>query len=265
MLERIVHDNGVVTYRSARLAACGVTHGFSTRIGGVSEGLYRSLNLATLEKSDQTDYNTSVAENFRRFRRALGCEKYVRCEAKQVHGTTVWVPPAKPTKPGEAPEADALVTDHVGKLLTVRVADCVPILMSASDGSVVAAVHAGWRGLVAGVIGETLRVLEARFDVAPHDVRVAVGPAISVDHFAVDEDVAEQFIKAGLGQAVDRRFGEKPHVNLPEAALLQLIDAGVPASHVDSTDRCTYRDEDEFFSHRRDEGRTGRHAAVIAI
>jgi copper oxidase (laccase) domain-containing protein len=77
--------------------------------------------------------------------------------------------------------------------------------------------------------------------------------------------VAERFIVSGLGQAVDRSQGAKPHLNLPDAALMQLVDAGLAARHIDVTDRCTHRDGDEFFSHRRDEGTTGRLAAVIAI
>jgi YfiH family protein len=265
MLQRTVHNNGVVTYQSPKLGDCGVRHGFTTRLGGISEGPYASLNLDTLEKSDQSDFNTSVAENFRRVREALGCPKYMRTAVRQVHGGEVWVPPAAPSKPDEAPEADAIVTDQPGKLLTIRIADCVPVLLANDAGTVIAAAHAGWRGLVAGVLSNTLEVMGQRFGASADGVTAAIGPAISVAHFEVGEDVAEQFIRAGLGQAVDRTLGQKPHINLPDAALMQLVDAGLSPSRIDVTDRCTYRDEGEFFSHRRDEGKTGRLAAVIAI
>ena len=264
MLQRICHENGVVTYQSPRLGETGAVHAFSTRRGGRSEGPYASLNLATLEKSDKTDANTDVAENFRRLRAALDCAQHVRVEVKQVHGAAVWVPPAKPIKPHEAPEADAIVTDRPGKLLTVRVADCVPVLLASADGSVVAAVHAGWRGLVAGVVGEAIGVMRERFGIEAGSMRAAIGPAIGVGHFEVGEDVAEAFIKADLGRAVDRTLGAKPHVSLADAAVMQLLDAGLRAEGIDGSDCCTYRDADEFFSHRRDEGVTGRMAAVIA-
>jgi len=263
MLQRIEHDNGLVSYQSPKLQAIGVTHAFSTRIGGMSEGPYASLNLATLEKSEKSDFNTHVAENFRRFRRALDVEKHVRTAVKQVHGAEVWVPPARPTKPGDEPEADALATAHADKLLTVRIADCLPVLLASSDGGAVATVHAGWRGFVAGVIPAAVRTLREQFNVAPAHLVAAIGPAISVGQFEVGEAVAEQFIVAGLGGAVDRGYGEKPHINMPDAAVMQLVDAGLAASRIEVTDRCTYRDEADFFSHRRDEGTTGRLAAVI--
>jgi YfiH family protein len=264
MLHRIAHVNGVVSYQSPKLEHLGVVHAFSTRIGGVSEGPYASLNLATLEKSPHSDFNTSVSENFRRFRRALGVERRVRSEVKQVHGAEVWEPPPAPIRPQEAPEADALMSDRPDKLLTVRTADCVPVLLSGPQGQAVAAVHAGWRGLVAGVVAAAVTRLGARFGVAPETLTAAIGPAIGVAHFEVGEEVAERFIEAGLAKAVDRSVGEKPHLALAEAALIQLLDAGAAASQVDASDRCTYQDEAEFYSHRRDEGVTGRHAAVIA-
>jgi len=264
MLQRSEHDNGVVTYQSPKLRGCHVPHAFSTRIGGISEGPYASLNLATLEKSQQTDFNTHVAENFRRLRTALGVDRHVRTAVKQVHGKEVWNPPQRPTKPGDEPEADALTSRWRAKLLTVRTADCLPILLASLDGGTVAAIHAGWRGLIAGVISETARTIEEQFRFNTRLMVAAIGPAISVEHFEVGEQVAEQFVVAGLGGAVDRRRGEKPHLNLADAAVMQLLDLGLTTRQIDVTDRCTYRDENEFFSHRRDEGITGRHAAVIA-
>jgi YfiH family protein len=264
MLQRIAHDNGLVTYQSVKLREAGVIHGFSTRIGGLSEGPYASLNLATLEKSEQSDFNTYVAENFRRFRRALGVERHMRAAVRQAHGAEVWVPPAGPIRPQDFPEADALVSDQPDKLLVVRVADCLPVLLSSRDGRVAAAVHAGWRGLTAGVIPATVATMTERFGVPVDELVAALGPAIRVEAFEVGEEVAEAFIQAGLGQAVDRRHGPKPHVNLSDAGLMQLLDAGLSTTQLEVTDRCTYRDADEFFSHRRDEGQTGRMVAALA-
>ncbi len=262
MLERIVHDNGVVTYQSPLLNARGVTHGFSTRIGGVSGGPYASLNLGSLAKTTAPDDNTSVAENFRRLRAALGTQRLKRVEVNQVHGCAVWRPADKPVRPADAPCADAIVSDRPDAMLTIRTADCVPILLADGTGQRVAAVHAGWRGLVAGVIVQTLRELDRAWGVSSSQVVAAIGPCISAAHFEVGEEVAAAFERIGLVEVIDRG-AHKPHIDLVAAARAQLIAAGVPLGEIDVTDRCTWRDADEFFSHRRDQGVTGRMAAVI--
>jgi len=255
MLERVEHDNGVVTYQSPLLREWGIVHAFTTRIGGVSWEPYDTLNLGVLSKGPNSDANTSVAENFRRVRAALGVEKHVRVEVHQVHEASVWEAPAKPVKWADAPCADAIVTDQPGKLLCIRTADCVPILLATTDGKHVAAVHAGWRGLVAGVI-------EAAVGRLPRPTVAAIGPCINAEHFEVGEEVAQHFGAAHLDRSRDR-----PHVDLPGAAAARLRALGI--SGIDTTDRCTYRDEAEFFSHRRDvthQGKptTGRMAALIA-
>lgn len=273
MLERVEHENGVVTYQSPLLGAAGVAHAFSTRIGGVSPPPYGTLNLGVLEKDPATDGNTNIAENFRRLRRALGVERHVRAQVRQVHGKEVWSPPppppeGRPVRLKDAPCADAMVTDRPGNLLVIRTADCVPVLLASRDGAVVAAVHAGWRGVVAGVIPQTLRALQTRHGLVPQDLIAAIGPCISAEHFEVGPDVGQAFAAAGLMNAVEQR-GPKPHVDLQEAVDEQLRHAGFAIEAIDRNDRCTYRDEAEFYSHRRDVthrgGRdTGRMAAVIA-
>lgn len=259
MLERIEHPNGLVTYQSPRLREIGVIHAFSTRVGGVSDGPYASLNLGPLTKGGYTDHNTSVSENFRQLRKAIGAERTMRTVVKQVHGCEIWRPPPEPVRAGEEPEADAMVTENPLHLLVIRVADCVPILLASKDGRRVAAIHAGWRGLVTGVIPNTVE----RFGPVG---AAAIGPCISAEHFEVGEEVVAEFDEANLNDTVDRTAYTKPHIDLRAAARLQLERAGVV--EVDTTNRCTYRDADEFFSHRRDvthQGQltTGRMAAVI--
>jgi len=264
MLERIEHSSGVVTYQSPQLRAAGVLHAFTTRLGGVSQGPYASLNLGSLAKAVAPDHNTAVAENFRRLRIALGCPRSRRIEVNQVHGCGVWLAPHQAVRPAQAPQADAIVSDEAGALLTVRVADCVPILLSDRTGRCVAAVHAGWRGLVAGVIGQTLDTLQRAYGIAPADVLAAIGPCIGVEAFEVGPEVAQAFQAIGLAQVIDPARSPKPHIDLRQAARLQLHRAGVPPDRIDTTDRCTHRDAHEFFSHRRDQGVTGRLAAVIS-
>ena len=265
MLRRVEHDNGVVTYQSPMLEEVGVPHGFSTRLGGVSQPPYDKLNLASLDKG-AGDHNANVSENFRRLRAALGLQRYMRMAARQVHGSAVWQAPNRPTR--QTTCADAITTEHPRQMLTIRTADCVPILLASAKGDVVAAVHAGWRGIVAGVLPRTLeRLEEMGVDLA--GLRVAVGPCIGVGHFEVGPEVAEAFRVAGLTHVIQ----DPPHhdgpvtIDLRRAVECQLTR--VPMVNVDATDRCTYRDETEFFSHRRDvthrgQSDTGRMAAVIA-
>jgi purine-nucleoside/S-methyl-5'-thioadenosine phosphorylase / adenosine deaminase len=265
-LIRIEHDNGVVTYQSPLLCDIGVPHGFTTRIGGVSAEPYASLNLASLVSDPDADANTRVAENFRRVRKAIECRQHIRVQVNQVHGHEVWQPPAKPIRPVDAPKADAIVTDRAGLLLMVRVADCVPVLLSDKRGRVVSAVHAGWRGVIGGVVGCSVESLMGLGGVGGSAVVAAVGPCIQAGHFEVGREVVSSFEDAGLGNCIreDPRW-EKPHIDLSAVVLHQLERAGIPADQIDTTDRCTFADVDEFFSHRRDKGKTGRQAALIAV
>jgi len=142
----------------------------------------------------------------------------------------------------------------VTRILT---ADCVPILLASADGKKVAAVHAGWRGLVSGVVTEAVDALACRFV-------AAIGPCIGVQRFEVGEEVAEQFDP----RFVRRDLGCRPHVDLRAAAYALLQDLG--ASQIDKTDRCTAHHEQEFFSHRRDVTQrgletTGRMSSVIGL
>jgi hypothetical protein len=144
----------------------------------------------------------------------------------------------------------------------VRVADCVPVLLSTTDGRHVAAVHAGWRGVVAQAVIGSLREMVGT---NTRGVVAAIGPAIGYDSFEVGEEVLKEFTKTfGADAPVRAVGGGKGRVDLRECLRRQLVAAGVPEERIDLTDRCTYRDSDEFFSHRRDKGITGRMAALIS-
>jgi YfiH family protein len=153
------------------------------------------------------------------------------------------------------------VSEDPTRAIAVRAADCTPILMASRDGRTVAAAHAGWRGTVAGVVTAALR--EMRVD--PGGVVAAIGPAISFESFEVGPEVLQQFTKAFGPEAPLRRASTgKGYVDIRECLRRQLIAAGVPENQIDTTDRCTFRDRDEFYSHRRDKGVTGRMAAMIS-
>jgi polyphenol oxidase len=266
MLQRLAHRNGVVTYRSPLLESVGVLHAFSTRIGGRSAGDFASLNLAQSSGGPSTESNEgdpAVESNYALLKEAIGVEGHTTVWCRQVHGCAAVV--AEPANCGEHPEADAILTDQPRLLLSVRVADCVPILLASLDGKTVAAVHAGWRGVVAGVIHKAVEQLRVRQGVNPSELVAAIGPCIGAANFEVGTEVAEAFQRANLGHAVVTAGYPKPHIDLASACDTQLRLAGVPGASIDRTDRCTFRDADEFYSHRRDQGRTGRMAAVIAV
>lgn len=260
-LERAVQQNGVVIYVSPQLKAIGVPHAFSTRVGGTSAGVFGTLNLGNPSGVQEQDADERIQENYRRLQHPIGLAERQRCYVHQVHGGVVV--PVETGKPHDGrTKADALVTRDPGRLLSVRYADCTPVLMSDDTGKVVAAVHAGWRGVIAGVVPRAL----ATMGVEAKRVVAAIGPCITQDAFEVGPEVVEEFRKAFGGDAPVRvRPDGKGMVDLIESIRRQLVSAGVPNDQIDLTDRCTYRDADEFFSHRRDKGVTGRMAAVIGV
>ena len=160
-------------------------------------------------------------------------------------------------------KGDAIVSDDPGKVLSVRVADCTPVLIAGEGGRIVAAIHAGWRGVIAGIVPNA--ILKMREHGCSADAMIAaIGPGIGEEAFEVGEEVLEQFEQVfGASAPVRRTGGGKGRVCLRTAIQLQLTEAGISLERIDTTDRCTFRDRDEFFSHRRERGITGRMAALI--
>lgn len=281
MLERRENSNGLVVYRSPLLDRIGVPHGFSTRLGGVSRKPFDTLNFQPADSdvshlkspSDapatvaETDDYTCVQTNMARLALAIGCEGVPVSCIWQVHGSaSVVVPDEIAFQPMRSPhviaKADAIITADPGRLVSIRVADCVPILLADDTGKYVAAVHAGWRGVVDEAVVKSAERMCELAGIEPSRFIAAIGPCISVEHFEVGHEVAQAFVDANLGEAVEKRT-PRPHVDLPGAVAQQLLRLGLPLERIDRTDRCTYRDQDEFFSHRRDNGRTGRMCAII--
>ncbi len=266
MLERCIDpDSGVVHYVSALLRGAGAPHAFSTRIGGVSAKPFDSLNLGNPNGCAVQDDPGNIETNHARILRAIGCDQRVLCRVHQVHGCEV-----RRSGRGEAldphAKADALVGDDPSRVLSVRVADCVPVLLASRDGRSVAAVHAGWRGVIAGVVSAALAAMrQGDRPIRPVDLLCAIGPCIGFDAFEVGPEVLAEFTnRFGDAAPIRARADGKGHVDLRAAVRMQLIALGVPSDQIDETDRCTHRDADEFFSHRRDNGVTGRLAALIS-
>jgi len=208
------------------------------------------------------DAPACVAENRRRVRAVLGVSEAAFVGVEQVHGGTV----ARVRGPGEpggtSVQADALITDVPGVALSVRTADCVPLLLADRRGRAVAAVHGGWRSLAAGIVTHTLEGLAQVYGVEPADCWAALGPAIGPCCFEVGPEVAARLAAYGDG-AIFPGPGGRPRVDLVAVACRQLQAAGVPRAQIDRWVGCTACQPEEFFSHRRDQGRTGRLVAAI--
>jgi hypothetical protein len=223
---------------------------FSTRRGGVSDPPWDTLDLG-FSSGDRPE---SVLENRRRLLASLRLEPERLVTASQVHGTVARLV----SRPGLEPGCDALLTRTSGLVLAVATADCMSLLYSAPGA--VAAAHAGWRGAAAGLPASALRALCDAAQVAPREVRVALGPCIRSCCYEVGPEVARRFPSS----TVDVREG-RLHLDLPAVARLQLLEAGLPPGSLEDTGACTACEPAWYFSHRRDAGSTGRLWGLAAL
>lgn len=260
MLQRRTAPNGVVIYVSPLLQALGVPHAFSTRIGGTSPPPFDSLNLGNPIGCGVQDDYPRILSHYPLLQAAAGCPVGEWCRLHQVHGPGV-IRVVRGEPFDRTTQGDALVSDDPTRSIAVRVADCVPILLATRDGKTVAAVHAGWRGTVAGVLPKTVREMGA----SGVEIVAVIGPCIGFESFEVGGEVLDEFARVfGPSVPMRRRDDGKGFVDLRECLRRQLIEVGLPNDQIDTTDRCTFRDRDEFYSHRRDRGITGRMAAIIS-
>jgi YfiH family protein len=243
-----------------RSALLPVEHGFTTRLGGVSDGPFRSLNVSGSVGDDPE----RVARNVQLVAREVGLAASQMLTASQVHGDRVlgdlvgWSGGSFATSCGEA---DALWTASAESAVAIRVADCVPVLLVDPRLRAVAAVHSGWRGTELGIAGKTVHQLESRGSRAS-DLIAAIGPSIRACCYAVSEELAARF-SAAFGLAIVRFANGKHFLDLAEAVRGTLIQAGVRREQIDVLPACTCCAADEFFSHRRDNGATGRQMGFV--
>jgi YfiH family protein len=236
--------------------AAGVRAAFPARTGGVSAPPFDSLNLG-LSVQDRAE---DVLENRRRLCAAVGLSQERLVVPGQIHGTALaWVDGGEAGR--GAYDSETVVADHDGLLtrtvglgLVVSYADCVPVVIVArgAEGTVLATVHAGWRGMLAGIVGKAARAL-ARGGARP--VAAVVGPSIGPCCFTVDDGLRRRFAARFPGSAGDAT------VDLWRCARADLEAGGLPAGSVSVAGLCTASDA-RFFSHRRDRGVTGRHLAI---
>jgi YfiH family protein len=223
----------------------GATAAFSTRLGGVSEPPFDTLNLGRLTG------DSGVGENRHRLTAALGIDPHGVLIGRQVHAAHVrrHDGPTEPSAYAEPapglPEADGHATDRPGLAPLVFVADCLPVGLAASGG--VAMIHCGWRGMAAGIVRRGVEEVGA--------TAAAIGPSIGPCCYEVGDEVRAAFSSLGKGLGAGRML------DLREVARRLLAEAGV--EHVEVSDLCTSCHPELFFSHRRDHGCTGRQAGLV--
>jgi len=246
-------------------------HGFSTRLGGVSEGIFESLNLGRLDLGDEP---ARVAENWALFGRACGVDTARFAHGRQVHGKTVRVVTAADAHGILAPSADAegadgYVTNVPDVPLAVFTADCAPLLMHDPAAGVIAAVHCGWRSTALDIEAEALdrmRSLGAR----PENIRAAVGPCIRACCFQTGPEVPAA-MGALLGGELDGLCRPDPAeegrflLDLPGVVKRRLMQLGVREENIDAGCECTKCHPERFWSHRRLGLRRGSQANLIAL
>jgi YfiH family protein len=249
-------------YVSPLLERLKVPHGFSTRRGGVSPPPFDSLNLGIARDSKIKDAPANIEENYQRMASAIGCSDRKRAWISQVHGRDICEARAGQIFTN-GNEADGLITADATRVLGVKYADCVPILLASGDGRVVAAIHAGWRGVLLGIVPAAVERVARVGKVPANMLAAAIGPCISQDAFEVGPEVVTSFEQL-FDPASKTVHTAKGHVDLKQAVLHQLMTAGVLRDRIDTTDLCTFHTPEEFYSHRREGVATGRMAALIS-
>jgi YfiH family protein len=236
----------------------GLAHAVSTRHGGVSEAPYDTLNLSLSVGDDPL----RVLENRRRFAAALGFDPARLVSSRQVHGDDVLFVDDRFRPDAPLIPADIQITNRPGWLLTLRFADCVPVLLFHPGRRVVAAVHAGWRGTLRRAPACALRAMRERYDVEPGEVLAGIGPSIGPCCYEVGPEVASEFRDY---QGVVTPGKPRPHLDLWEANRQTLVSAGVPVEQIEVARVCTRCRSDLFFSHRAQGFPAGRFSGAIGL
>lgn len=239
-------------------------HVLTTREGGVSSGPYASLNLA-FHVGDEAE---AARENRRRLAGELGFDIARLVAAQQVHGNVVGIltsaDAGRGALNGESAVAgvDALVTTETGLPLLMMVADCAPIVLADPDKRVLAVVHAGWRGALAGIAGRAVRAMGEQFGCEPSAIRGGIGPCLCTANLEVGEEVASQ-VAAVFPESVMRRpEWAKPHLDLRDMIGSDLERAGVAREAIEVSPLCPQIENALLFSHRGGQGVAGRFGIV---
>ncbi len=267
-----VHNqNGVVYLTFPILSKYNfITHGFSTRMGGVSEGIYASMNLGFSRGDDEA----SVHENFSIIAKALqvSCEDMVFSD--QTHTANVRVITEKDrgnglSRPKNFFDVDGMVTNVPGLILTTFYADCVPLFFVDPINKAIGLSHSGWHGTVDRIGDATIKKMKEEYGTKAEDVIVAIGPSICVECYEISQDVAMEFKNRFSYEDIDKilfpKENEKYQLDLWKANELILLEAGVKSENIEVTDICTCCNPEILFSHRASHGKRGNLAAFLTL
>ncbi|MEG0597436.1 MAG: peptidoglycan editing factor PgeF [Oscillospiraceae bacterium] len=242
-------------------------HGFSTRLGGVSEGVFSSMNLGTT----RGDLPDNVRENYRRFCAAIGTDVTKIVMSNQVHSCHIRAVTAADVKGDiydpEGYETDGLITDVPGICLTIFAADCLAVLLCDPVRKVACAVHAGWRGTAGGIAAQAVRKMEG-YGCERKNIVAAIGPGIDKCCFETHRDVPDA-MTALMGDTarpfIEPLPGGKFHVDLKGMNRQILLDAGLTAEHIALSGDCTSCLPEKYWSHRVTGGVRGSQVAMIEL
>ena len=257
------NKDGLVYMSSDIIAA---RHAFTTRLGGVSQGDFASLNLG----ANRGDDPAAVKENYRRLCAFMGVGIDGMAVTKQVHGSTVRVVTETDRHRclGPVPyEADGIVTRVKGLPILCMVADCVPVLLWDGENGVAGAIHCGWRSSVADILKNALEHMQALGAEAPR-VRAAIGPSIGACCFETDDDVPraiDRYLAGDTAGLFTRRPDGKTLVDLAAGNARRLLQLGVKPENIDISTECTMCSHEKYWSHRYTRGRRGSQGAVIVL
>lgn len=267
-----VHECGGVVYLTFPILEQlpGIVHGFSTRLGGASQGDVGTMNLSFSRESSRQN----VEENYRRLAKAIGYEPERLVCSRQTHTTNVRVVTEEDCgigfcRSGDYDNIDGLVTNVPGIPLMTFYADCVPLLLADPVHRAIGCAHSGWRGTAANMGKAALEVMKREYGTEAKDVITAIGPSICQDCYEVSEDVIDQFREVYHRKIWPDLFYEKQNgkfqLNLWEACRQNFLMAGVLPEHISLPDLCTCCNPKFLFSHRASRGNRGNLAAVVML
>ena len=244
-----------------------VSHLFSTRSGGVSEGIYSKMNLS-FSRGDDPEH---VRRNFERIARVLHCKTEDFVFSKQTHTTNIRHVTSKDRGKGIVKEmdytdVDGLITEEKGIVLSTFFADCVPLFFVDTKRDAIGLAHSGWRGTVARMGACMVNAMRDQFGSDPQDLIAAIGPSICRDCYEVSEDVAEKFIEEfGEDVCTPGRESGKYQLDVWLANRYVCEQAGIPSKQISVTDICTCHNADVLFSHRASLGKRGNLGAFMML
>ncbi|MYL19103.1 peptidoglycan editing factor PgeF [Halobacillus litoralis] len=243
-----------------------IISGITTRNGGLSHGSYASMNMG-LHVQDEKDL---VIENRKLLADEIGIPLSRWVIGEQVHGTEAADAGSQPAGAGSksldtaVAGVDGLITKEKNLVLGAFYADCVPLYFFDPESQWIGIAHAGWKGTVHGMAGRMISALEEK-GCSREDIQVVIGPCISPEHYEVDDNVIRHIPKHYHESCVSDKGGSRYQLDLKELNRQMLMEMGMQESAVQVSSACTYEKEDQFYSHRRDQGKTGRMLGFIAL